>query len=119
MAFGCSRRPTAAEPIAWVPAERRRELTALLTWLEVTQVREHHGQGLGELAVIDLPDFDSIAPEHRRRVDELLPRVDAVAWVVDPEKYKDEIVHGGYLQSQLGVYSSERAGDHPVFSASP
>jgi GTP-binding protein EngB required for normal cell division len=94
-----SRRPTTAEPIAWVPAERRRELTALLTWLEVTQVREHHGEGLGELAVIDLPDFDSIAPEHRRRVDELLPRVDAVAWVVDPEKYKDEIMHGGYLRT--------------------
>jgi hypothetical protein len=28
----------------------------------------------------------------------LLPRVDAVAWVVDPEKYKDEIMHGGYLR---------------------
>ena len=94
-----SRRPTTAEPIAWVPAERRRELTGLLTWLGVTQVREHPAERLGELAVIDLPDFDSIAPEHRRRVDELLPRVDAVAWVVDPEKYKDEIVHGGYLRT--------------------
>jgi len=27
----------------------------------------------------------------------LLPRVDAVAWVVDPEKYMDEVMHGGYL----------------------
>jgi ribosome biogenesis GTPase A len=94
-----SRRPTTAEPIAWIPAERRRELTGLLAWLGVTQVREHPAEGLGELAVIDLPDFDSIAPEHRQRVDELLPRVDAVAWVVDPEKYKDEIVHGGYLRT--------------------
>jgi GTP-binding protein EngB required for normal cell division len=94
-----SRRPTTAEPVAWVPAERRSELGGLLSWLGVTQVREHPAEGLGELAVIDLPDFDSIAPEHRRRVDELLPRVDAVAWVVDPEKYKDEIMHGGYLRT--------------------
>lgn len=93
------RRPTTAEPIAWVPADRRRELAPLLTWLGVTQVREHRAESLGELAVLDLPDFDSIAAGHRERVDALLPRVDAVAWVVDPEKYKDEIMHGGYLRT--------------------
>jgi len=93
-----SRRPTTAEPVAWVPADRRRDLSGLLTWLGVTQVREHRAESLGELAVLDLPDFDSIAPAHRERVDALLPRVDAVAWVVDPEKYKDEIMHGGYLR---------------------
>ncbi len=94
-----ARRPTTAEPVAWVPADRRRDLSGLLTWLGVTQVREHRAESLGELAVLDLPDFDSIAPEHRQRVDALLPRVDAVAWVVDPEKYKDEIMHGGYLRT--------------------
>jgi len=94
-----ARRPTTAEPIAWVPADRRGELSGLLTWLGVTQVREHGAGKLGELAVIDLPDFDSIAPEHRARVDALLPRVDAVAWVVDPEKYKDDVMHGGYLRT--------------------
>ncbi|MGH2490841.1 MAG: GTPase [Candidatus Limnocylindria bacterium] len=94
-----ARRPTTGEPIAWVPADRRRELSELLTWLGVTQVREHRAESLSELAVLDLPDFDSIAPEHRERVDGLLPRVDAVAWVVDPEKYKDEIMHGGYLRT--------------------
>ena len=94
-----ARRPTTAEPIAWVPAERRRELAGLLDWLGVTLVREHRAESLRDLAVIDLPDFDSIAPEHRERVDALLPRVDAVAWVVDPEKYKDDVVHGGYLRT--------------------
>src|SRR5438094_348994 len=94
-----ARRPTTAEPVAWVPAAKRHELARLLSWLGVTQVREHRAESLGELAVLDLPDFDSIAPEHRERVDALLPRVDAVAWVVDPEKYKDEIIHGGYLRT--------------------
>jgi hypothetical protein len=94
-----ARRPTTADPIAWVPADRRHELAELLTWLGVTRVREHRAEDLGHLAVLDLPDFDSIAPTHRERVDALLPRVDAVAWVVDPEKYKDEIMHGGYLRA--------------------
>jgi hypothetical protein len=94
-----ARRPTTAEPLAWIPAGRRGELAGLLTWLGVTHVREHGAGDLGELAVIDLPDFDSIAPEHRHRVDALLPRVDAVAWIVDPEKYKDEVIHGSYLRA--------------------
>lgn len=93
-----ARRPTTGEPVAWVPATRARDLSALLSWLGVKHVREHKGDGLDDLAVIDLPDFDSIAPEHRERVDALLPRVDAVVWVVDPEKYKDDLVHGRYLR---------------------
>jgi hypothetical protein len=93
-----ARRPTTSEAVAWVPAARRRELTELLEWLGVKSVREHQGRALGDVAILDLPDFDSIAPEHRERVDALLPRVDAVAWVVDPEKYKDDVIHGRYLR---------------------
>lgn len=92
------RRPTTTEPVAWVPADRRRELSGLLTWLGVTQVREHQSPRLRDLAILDLPDFDSVALDHRERVDALLARIDAVAWVVDPEKYKDDIVHRDYLR---------------------
>jgi len=92
------RRPTTSEVIAWVPSSRRRELAGLLDWLGVGAVREHAGGTLGDIAVLDLPDFDSIAVQHRERVDALLPRVDAVAWVVDPEKYMDQVLHSGYLR---------------------
>jgi len=92
------RRPTTSAAIAWVPADRRRDLDGLLKWLSISEVREHTGGALGDVAVLDLPDFDSIAREHRELVDALLPRVDAVAWVVDPEKYMDQVMHGGYLQ---------------------
>jgi 50S ribosome-binding GTPase len=92
-----ARRPTTSDAVAWVPSAQGRELAGLLRWLGVTEVREHRGGDLAEVAVLDLPDFDSIAHEHRERVDRLLPRVDAVAWVVDPEKYKDGVMHGGYL----------------------
>jgi energy-coupling factor transporter ATP-binding protein EcfA2 len=93
-----ARRPTTSEAIAWVPSSRSRELAGLLEWLGIGEVREHGGGTLGDVAVLDLPDFDSIAVQHRQRVDALLPRVDAVAWVVDPEKYMDQVMHGGYLR---------------------
>jgi 50S ribosome-binding GTPase len=92
-----ARRPTTSVAVAWVPSSRGRELAGLLQWLGVTEVREHAGGALADVAVLDLPDFDSIALEHRERVDALLPRVDAVAWIVDPEKYKDHVMHRGYL----------------------
>ena len=91
-------RPTTDEPIAWVAEERREELGPLMEWLGVKQVTGHADASLAGVAVLDLPDVDSIRTEHRSRVDELLPRIDAVAWVVDPEKYDDERLHA-YLRS--------------------
>lgn len=93
-----ARRPTTSNAVAWVPSSRGREIAELLKWLGVGEVREHAGGALADVAVIDLPDFDSIALENRKRVDALLPRVDAVAWIVDPEKYMDDVMHGGYLR---------------------
>jgi len=92
-----ARRPTTSHAVAWVPSSLGRELAGLLQWLGIDELREHAGDALADVAVLDLPDFDSIALEHRERVDALLPRVDAVAWIVDPEKYKDHVMHGGYL----------------------
>lgn len=86
-----ARRPTTSEAIAWVPAGQRGELADLIAWLGVTRIREHRAGQLGDVAILDLPDVDSIAAEHRAKVDAVLPRVDAVAWVVDPEKYSDDI----------------------------
>ena len=35
---------------------------------------------------------------HRATVDQVLPRVDAVCWVLDPEKYNDRVLHEDYLR---------------------
>jgi GTP-binding protein EngB required for normal cell division len=90
-------RPTTDEPIAWVAAARHDELRPLLEWLAVGEVAAHEDGTLRHVAVLDLPDVDSVRVEHRRLVDRLLPRIDAVAWVVDPEKYDDERLHA-YLR---------------------
>lgn len=91
-------RPTTDEPIAWVAEDRRDELRPLMEWLEVRHIAGHADASLAGVAILDLPDVDSVRTEHRSRVDALLPRIDAVAWVVDPEKYDDERLHA-YLRS--------------------
>jgi hypothetical protein len=96
------RRPTTSVPVAWVPAVERTALEPLLEWLGVDEVREHGATDLGPVAILDLPDMDSVALEHRARVEAILPRVDAVAWVTDPEKYHDAALHDDFLRAWVG-----------------
>jgi len=95
------RRPTTAQPVAWIPAASHQELAGLLAWLEVREVREHERDALRDVAILDLPDMDSVAAEHRARVEALLPKVDAVAWVTDPEKYHDAVLVDDFLRTWL------------------
>lgn len=94
-----ARRPTTSDPIAWVPATEVASLTPLLEWLDVRQIRDHAAPGLKSVAILDLPDMDSIEAAHRERVEALLPRVDAVAWVTDLEKYHDAVLHDAFLRT--------------------
>lgn len=57
---------------------------------------------LAGLVLLDLPDHDSVSVGHRARVDRLLGLVDAVVWVVDPEKYADAVLHERYLRPLAG-----------------
>jgi hypothetical protein len=93
-----ARRPTTGTPVAWVAESAREETAPLLRWLDVREIRDHADGAFADVAILDLPDVDSTTPEHRARVDELLPRVDAVVWVADPEKYRDAVLHDDYLR---------------------
>ena len=94
-----ARRPTTARPIAWLRGAHRDELAGLLAWLGVADgdVRASDGEGLRDVAILDLPDLDSTAADHRGRVEAILPRIDAVVWVTDPEKYADAVLHDDFL----------------------
>ncbi|MDX3849267.1 YfjP family GTPase [Streptomyces sp. AK02-01A] len=100
------RRPTTSAPIActWsdgaaglldrlaVPGRLRRKPLAGGDGDE-----ELHG-----LVLVDLPDHDSALVHHREEVDRVLALVDAVIWVVDPEKYADAALHERYLRPLAG-----------------
>ncbi|MFF8785538.1 GTPase [Streptomyces sp. NPDC015125] len=100
------RRPTTAEPVACVWPGSRAGAEGLLHRLGVPAHRRHApADGSSELhglILIDLPDHDSSATEHRAQVDRMLELVDAVIWVVDPEKYADAVLHERYLRPLAG-----------------
>ena len=87
----------------------------LLDWIGVDRERriahseDLEGDGAGALqglVLLDLPDHDSVEPAHREVVDRVLPLVDLLVWVVDPQKYADDALHSGYLREQVGSESS-------------
>jgi hypothetical protein len=95
-----ARRPTTSRTSAatWGP-----DATPLLDWLQVD--RRHTvsgGAALDGLVLLDLPDHDSTAAEHRREVDRVVALADVVVWVLDPQKYADRAVHEGYLRPLAG-----------------
>lgn len=58
------------------------------------------------LVLLDLPDHDSVSPEHRAVVDRVIPLSDLIVWVVDPQKYADDALHTGYLRRLVGHEAS-------------
>ncbi|MGW4228084.1 GTPase [Streptomyces sp. NPDC004980] len=101
------RRPTTSAPIAcsWTDGA-----AGLLDRLAIPgRLRRRPVQGgtatdeaLQGLVLVDLPDHDSAATGHRDQVDRVLALVDAVIWVVDPEKYADAALHERYLRPLAG-----------------
>ena len=106
------RRPTTSSSMAATWGEDAGE--ELLDWL---QVRRRHvvdpaslpssaaasaGAALDGLVLLDLPDHDSTAAEHRTEVDRLVALVDVLVWVVDPQKYADAALHERYLRPLAG-----------------
>jgi energy-coupling factor transporter ATP-binding protein EcfA2 len=101
VSLASARRPTTGKPVAWIPTAAREELAPLLEWLGVEEIREHGDTWLPSVAILDLPDLDSIAKGHRTQVEDLLTRVDAVVWLSDPEKYRDAVLHDDFLRTWL------------------
>ncbi|MDO5026186.1 MAG: 50S ribosome-binding GTPase [Trueperella sp.] len=80
----------------------------MLDYLEVDESRriEHesiltagHNYALDGLVLLDLPDHDSVRVGHSHQVSRLIPMVDLLVWVLDPQKYADDVLHQGYLAS--------------------
>ncbi|MYQ49511.1 ATP-binding protein, partial [Streptomyces sp. SID4985] len=100
------RRPTTSSPIACSWSDGAAALIDRLGIpgrLRRRPVPGPEGEAqLTGLVLVDLPDHDSAAVQHREQVDRILKLVDAVIWVVDPEKYADAALHERYLRPMAG-----------------
>nr|WP_078494853.1 GTPase [Streptomyces sp. TOR3209] len=100
------RRPTTAAPIACSWSDGAASLLDRLGIpgrLRRRPIQHPDSESpLRGLVLIDLPDHDSAAVQHREQVDRILRLVDAVIWVVDPEKYADAVLHERYLRPMAG-----------------
>lgn len=70
--------------------------------LRDTELDHSEEQELSGLVLLDLPDHDSVEETHWVQVDRLLPVVDLLIWVVDPQKYADHLLHERYLRTLKG-----------------
>lgn len=97
-------RPTTSQATAcvWGP-----QADKLLDFLQVAKERRilresaltaRDEADLHGLVLLDLPDHDSVATGHAELVNRLLPLIDLLIWVVDPQKYADNALHEGYLR---------------------
>ncbi|WP_326649982.1 MULTISPECIES: GTPase [unclassified Streptomyces] len=98
------RRPTTSAPIACTWSEGSAGLLDRLAIPPRLRRRPLAGgdEELSGLVLVDLPDHDSAMVRHREQVDRVLALVDAVIWVVDPEKYADAALHERYLRPLAG-----------------
>jgi GTP-binding protein EngB required for normal cell division len=96
----CSWSDDAATLLDWLGVERERRIT------RANELAAADEASLAGLVLLDLPDHDSVAPGHRDVVDKVLPLVDLLVWVVDPQKYADDALHTGYLRDSSGMQAS-------------
>lgn len=83
----------------------RAKADGLLDHLDIDQGRriEHDSvlspvpDELEGLILLDLPDYDSVKFTNSLTVSRLMPMLDVLIWVVDPQKYADQLLHRDYL----------------------
>ena len=96
-----SRRPTTGAPVAWVAKSAEEDIRPLLDRVGAGKTRTHANAELERVVVLDLPDVDSIEAGHRAQVEAVLPKLDVVVWVADPEKYADAALHDAFMRAWL------------------
>lgn len=95
-------RPHTDAALAWIPHDDH-AIAAMVADLGITHIVEQEDDS--PLAIIDLPDLDSVDGQHRTLVESVLPHVDAVLWVFDPIKYHDPSIHADFL-THMTAYES-------------
>ncbi|MGH8959056.1 MAG: GTPase [Acidimicrobiia bacterium] len=89
-------RPTTSRPLVVAPPSISSRLERMWAELGIDEIVELETPE--SLVLVDLPDVDSVAADHRHEVEDLLAIIDVVVWVTDPEKYRDRLMHDQFFR---------------------
>lgn len=84
-------RPTSHEVTLYLHADFKPSRLPAELPVSRTRIATHHHEQRYLVAWLDLPDIDSTEEENRHLVDEWLPYIDWLVYVVSPERYKDDV----------------------------
>ena len=99
-------RPTTRRAVVWVHQRDADDIGALLAQTGPVDVVADDHPVLASLAIVDTPDIDSIAEEHRRQTEAILETADVAIAVTTPQRYADAVpwdVLGGLTERALDV----------------
>lgn len=82
-------RPTTTQAVVWVH-QRHAAAVRQILGAEVALVEDDHPV-LDFLALVDTPDIDSVATDHRRQTLEILEAADVALAVTTPQRYADAV----------------------------
>lgn len=92
------RRPTTTSIMA--ASAPGTQSNAILDWLQIKN-RVYIPAGLGlsrDVTILDMPDIDSVNAQNREGAQRLAQRADILVWVVDPQKYADDVLHSQFIK---------------------
>jgi energy-coupling factor transporter ATP-binding protein EcfA2 len=84
-------RPTTREAVVWVHERHAAAITAVLRESGPFEIVTEDHPILRSLAIIDTPDIDSIAEEHRQQTTAILEAADVAIAVTTPQRYADAV----------------------------
>lgn len=100
IARASAQRPTSTDITAYVHTSVRVDRLPPQFPMDKLRTAMHHNADYASVLWLDMPDFDSVETTHRDLVEQWLPFIDVLVYVVSPERYRDD--EGWRLLQQHG-----------------
>jgi len=90
VARASAERPTSTDITAYVHTSIRVDRLPAQFPMEKLRTAMHHNNDYASVLWLDMPDFDSVETTHRGLVEQWLPYIDVLVYVVSPDRYRDD-----------------------------
>lgn len=90
IAHASAERPTSTDITAYFHTSVRVDRLPADFPMEKLRTSMHNNTDYASVLWLDMPDFDSVETSHRDLVEQWLPFIDVLVYVVSPERYRDD-----------------------------